>query len=87
MAEKAKLEIVMDEKGIRTEIKGNPADAMLLAKIALQQIEKALKKCPRLSDEEALSLMDEVVESYQVEAHYGKEVADLRAMMQIMKHL
>lgn len=44
MAEKAKLEIVMDEKGIRTEIKGNPADAMLLAKIALQQTEKALKK-------------------------------------------
>lgn len=87
MAEKAKLEVVMDEKGIRTEIKGNPADAMLLAKIALQQTEKALKKCPRLSDEEALSLMDEVVESYQVEAHYGKEVADIRAMMQIIKHL
>ena len=83
MAEKAKLEIVMDEKGIRAEIKGNQADVMLLAKIALQQTEKALKKCPRLSDEEALSL----VESYQVEAHYGKEVADLRAMMQIMKHL
>lgn len=87
MAEKAKLEILMDEKGVRAEIKGNPADAMLLAKIALQQTEKSLKKCPRLSDEEALRLMDEVVESYQVEAHYGKEVADIRAMMQIMKYL
>lgn len=87
MAEKAKLEIIMDEKRIRAEIKGNPADAMLLAKIALQQTEKALKKCSGLSDEEALSLMDEVVESYQVEAHYGKEAADLRAVMQIVKHL
>lgn len=87
MAGKAKLVVEMNEAGIRTEIKGNPADVMLLAKIALQQTEKALKKCPKLSDEEALSLMDEVVESYQVEAHYGKEVADLRAMMQIIKHL
>lgn len=87
MTEKAKLEIAMDEKGVRAEIKGNPEDAMLLAKIALQQTEKALKKCPKLSDEEALSLMDEVVESYKVEAHYGKEVADLRSMIQIMKYL
>ena len=87
MAERAKLEIVMEEKGIRAEIKGNPADVMLLANIALQQTEKALKKCSRLSDEDALRLMDEVVESYQVEAHYGKEVADLRTMMQIIKHL
>ena len=31
--------------------------------------------------------MDEVVESYQVEAHYGKEAADLRAMMQLTKYL
>lgn len=87
MAEKAKLEIVMDEKGVRAEIKGNPADAMLLAKIALQQTEKALKKCPRLGDEEVLGLMDEVVESYQVEAHYGKEVADLRTMIKLSKYL
>lgn len=87
MAERAKLEIVMGDEGIRTGIKGDPADVMFLAKIALQQTEKALKKCPKLSDEEALSLMDEVVESYQVEAHYGKEVASLRAMMQIIKHL
>ena len=87
MEEKAKLEIVMDEKEVRAEIKGNPADVMLLAKIALQKAEKALKKCPGLSDEEALGLMDEVVESYQVEAHYGKEIADLRAMVQLIKHL
>lgn len=85
MAEKAKLEIVMDEREIRAEIKGNPADAMLLAKVALQQTEKALSKCPGICKEEALKLMDEVVESYQVEAHYGKEVADIRAIMQIIK--
>ena len=84
---KAKLEIVMDEKGIRTEIKGNPADAMLLAKIALQQTEKALKKCPRLSDEEALSLMDEVVESWRTEACYGREIAAVRGAMKMIEIL
>lgn len=87
MAERAKLVVEMNDTGIRTEIKGKPVDVMLLAKIALQQTEKTLKKCPKISDEEALSLMDVLVESYQVEAHYGKEAAQLRAMMQIIKHL
>lgn len=86
MAERAKLMVVMDDKGIHAEIKGNPADVMFVANIALKQTEKALRKCPGLTDEEILSLMDEVVESYQVEAHYGKEVADLRSMMQILMH-
>lgn len=86
MAEKAKLKIVLDENGIHTEIMGKPADMMFLANMALQETEKALKKCPVISDEDALSLMDEVVESYQIQAHYGKDVADLRAIMQIIKH-
>lgn len=83
----AKLEIVMDDKEIRTEIKGDPVDLMLLAKSALDETQKALKKFPELTDKEALRLMDEVVESYRVEAHYGKESSTIRNIMQTIKFL
>lgn len=87
MLEKAKLEIVMDENGIHTEIKGKPEDMMFLAHTALQETKNALEKCPKLSKEDVLSLMDEVIESFQVEAYCGKEIADIRAMMKLIKHL
>ena len=44
MAEKAKLEIVMENKEIRAEIKGEPVEVMFLAKKALQEAEKELRK-------------------------------------------
>lgn len=87
MAEKAKLEIVMENKEIRAEIKGEPVEVMFLAKKALQEAEKELRKSTGLSGEEVLELMDEVVESWRTEACYGREIAAVRGAMKMMEIL
>lgn len=44
MAEKAKLEIVMENKEIRAEIKGEPVEVMFLAKKSFTGSRERIKK-------------------------------------------
>lgn len=82
----AKLLIVMDGKGIRTEISGSPADVMFMAERASTSSREALEKVEPISHEDAVKLMDEVIESYRTEALHGPEAAAFRAFMEFLKH-
>lgn len=46
MANKAKLLIIADEKGMRAEIEGTPSDVMCLVKAALEKGNATLQKHP-----------------------------------------
>lgn len=70
----------------RVEIAGSPVDIMCMAGDLLSASLEALERHPDISHEDAMKLMDEVVESYQVEAHHGKEAAKARALVQFFKH-
>lgn len=86
MAKEAKLLVVMDEKGIRTEIQGAPEDVMFMAERALTASREALEGLKPISHEDAINLMDTAIESYRTEAKYGPEVAAARAFMEFLKH-
>lgn len=86
MAKEAKLLVVLDEKGIHTEVKGTASDIMFMAESALTASREALEKVKPVSHEDAMKLIDTAIESYQVEAKYGPEVAAARAFMEILKH-
>lgn len=49
MANKAKLLIIADEKGMRAEIEGTPSDVMCLVKAALEKGNATLQKHPCIS--------------------------------------
>lgn len=87
MMNKAKLLIISDEKGIRTEIEGTPADVMCLVKIALEKGNATLQKCPCISKEDANDLIDEVIEDYQTETKMGAGAAMLRRIAKIAKNM
>ena len=86
MAKEAKLLVVLDEKGIHTEIHGKPEDVMFMAEQALTKAREALESLKPISHEDAMNLMDKVIESYQTEAKYGPEVAAVRSFMEFIKH-
>ena len=76
MANKAKLLIIADEKGMRAEIEGTPSDVMCLVKAALEKGNATLQKRPCISKEDADDLIDEVIEDYQTETKMGTEGGD-----------
>ena len=80
------LSVVIDGEEERIEIAGSPVDIMSMANDMLSACLKGLEKHPEISHEDAVNLMDEVVESYQVEAHHGKEAAKARAILQFFKY-
>lgn len=86
MAKEAKLLVVLDEKGIHTEVKGSAPDVMFMAETALKASRKALEKVEPISHEDAVRLIDEVIKSYKTEAEYGPEVAAARAFMEFLKN-
>ena len=57
MANKAKLLIIADEKGMRAEIEGTPSDVMCLVKAALEKGNATLQKHPCISKEDADDLI------------------------------
>ena len=87
MANKAKLLIIADEKGIRAEIEGAPSDVMCLVKEALEKGNAALQKHPCISKKDADDLIDEVIEDYQTETKMGEEAAVLRRITKMAKIL
>ena len=87
MANKAKLLIIADEKGMRAEIEGTPSDVMRLVKAALEKGNATLQKCPCISKEDADDLIDEVIEDYQTETKIGTEAAILRRIAKMAKFL
>lgn len=86
MAKEAKLLVVLDEKGIHTEVHGAPEDVMFMAEMALTASREVLESLKPISHEDAMNLMDTAIESYQTEAKYGPEVAKARAFMEFIKH-
>lgn len=70
----------------RVEIVGNTVDIMCMSGDLLSASLKALEQHPDISHEDAVKLMDEVVEAYQTEDHFGKEVAKARALAQFFKY-
>lgn len=86
MEKEAKLLVVLDEKGIRTEIKGSVPDVMFMTERALTECRMAMEKVKPISHEDAIRLMDEVIKSYQTEAKFGPEVATEMAFMEFLKH-
>lgn len=85
MERKKMLLVEMDEKGICTKVVGSPVDIMCMATEALKTSKEALEKHPAISRKDSVKLMDEVVENYQTEAHYGEDAALLRAFIQTVK--
>lgn len=86
MAKETKLLVVLDEKGIHTEIHGAPEDVMFMAEKALTASRKALESLKTISHEDAINLMDAAIESYQTEAKYGPEAAAVRAFIEFLNH-
>lgn len=86
MAKETKLLVVLDEKGIHTEVRGKVPDIMLMAEIVLTRVRQTLEEQAPMSHEEAMKLMDAVIENYNTEAKYGPEVAAARAFMEILKN-
>lgn len=86
MTKEAKLLVVLDEKGIRTEIKGSVLDVMFMADRALTECRTAMEKVKPISHEDAIRLMDEVIKSYRTEAKFGPEAAKAMAFMEFLKH-
>ena len=82
MAKEAKLLVVLDEKGIHTEVHGAPEDVMK----ALTASREALESLKPISHEDAMKLIDTAIESYQTEAKYGPEVAAARAFVEFLMH-
>lgn len=87
MANKAKLLIIADEKGMRAEIEGTPSDVMCLVKAALEKGNATLQKNPCISKEDADDLIDEVIEDYQTETKMGEKAAILRRIAKMAKIL
>ena len=87
MANKAKLLIIADERGFRTEIEGTPSDVMCLVKEALEKGNAALQKHPCISKKDADDLIDEVIEDYHTETKMGEEAAVLRRITKMAKIL
>lgn len=87
MTEKAKLLVVLNEKGIHTEVKGEASDVMFLAERALTASREALESIKPISHEDAVKLMNEAIKSYQTEAEFGPEVAAARAFVEFLTHL
>lgn len=87
MANKAKLLIIADEKGMRAEIEGTPSDVMCLVKAALEKGNATLQKHPCISKEDADDLIDEVIEDYQTETKMGEKAAILRRIAKMAKIL
>jgi len=81
MEQKKMLLVELDEKGIHTEVKGSPVDIMCMATEALKISKEALEKHPNICPKMSVKLMDNVVDTYQTEAHYGKEVAAFKAFL------
>lgn len=86
MAKEAKLLVVLDEKGVRTEVHGAPEDVMFMAERALTASREALESLKPISHEDAMNLMDTAIESYQTEAKHGPEVAAAKAFLEFLKH-
>lgn len=80
------LSVVIDGEEERIEIAGSTVDIMLMANDMLSACLKGLEKHPEIRHEDAVKLMDEVVETYQVEAHHGKEAAKARVISQFFKN-
>ena len=79
MANKAKLLIIADEKGMRAEIEGTPSDVMCLVKAALEKGNATLQKHPCISKEDA--------DDYQTETKMGEKAAILRRIAKMAKIL
>ena len=86
MAKEAKLLVILDEKGIHTEVHGAPEDVMFMAERALTASREALESLKPISHEDAMKLIDTAIESYQTEAEYGPEVAAARAFVEFLIH-
>lgn len=86
MAKETKLLVVLDEKGIHTEVKGTASDVMFMAERALTASREALEKVKPVSHEDAMKLIDTTIESYQTESKYGPEVAAVRAFIEFLYH-
>jgi len=86
MERETKLVVVMDEKGIRTEVKGSPPDVMFMAERALTASREALEEVETIGHEGAIKLMNEAIKSYQTEAEFGREAAVIRAFAEFLKH-
>ena len=80
MEEKAKLVIIMDGHSISAEVEGRAEEVMVLVKEALLHAQRDLEKRPGIDKETSMALIDEVIESYQVEAKYGGPAAMLYAL-------
>lgn len=80
------LSVEMENGQKKVEIAGTPVDIMCMATDLLSACLEGLEKCPQMSHEDAVKLMDEVVDGYKVEAHFGKEAAKERALLQFLKH-
>ena len=87
MANKAKLLIIADEKGMRAEIEGTPSDVMCLVKAALEKGNATLRKCPCISKEDADDLIDEVIEDYQTKLRWVRKRRILRRIAKMAKFL
>ena len=87
MANKAKLLIIADEKGMRAEIEGTPSDVMRLVKAALEKGNATLQKHPCISKEDADDLIYEVIEDYQTETKMGEKAEILRRIAKMAKIL
>jgi len=81
MEQKKMLLVEMDEKGIHTKVTGVPVDIMCMATEALKASKEALEKHPAICPKMSVKLMDNVVDTYQTEAHFGKEVAEFKAFL------
>ena len=84
--QKRVLSVEVEGENKKVEIAGTPVDIMCMATDLLSACLEGLEKHPQISHEDAVNLMDEVVEAYKVEAHFGKEAARERAFFEFLKH-
>ena len=87
MAEEAKIIIELKDGGVHAEVTGTAPGIMLAAGIALSQCRKALEEHKQLSRGDTIDLMEEVIESYRVEAAFGKKAATDRAICKALSAL